>query len=116
MFFNISLKLYHFSSNISARIWNFLVVNFDINVSLIKFNSLKQYILSNALIFNNGKKYHDTMWLSAVMSFFNDYVFHSLYTCNCRQTVLHNIPLLSCSLQTINLYFIPTYFYILYSE
>ena len=38
-------------SNISARIWNSLVVNIDINVSLLKFKeSLKQYLLSNVLI------------------------------------------------------------------
>ena len=34
-------------SNISARIWNSLIVNLDINLSLMKFkDSLKQYLLS----------------------------------------------------------------------
>ena len=46
-------------SNISARIWNLLVlvvVNFDINVSLIKFKeSLKQYLLSNVLVIKYTK-------------------------------------------------------------
>ena len=45
-------------SNISAKIWNSLVVNIDINVSLIKFKeSLKQYLLSNVdlLIVENTK-------------------------------------------------------------
>ena len=38
-------------SNISARIWNSLMVNLDIDVSLIKFKeSLKQYLLNNVLI------------------------------------------------------------------
>ena len=37
-------------SNISARIWNSLLVNLDIDVSLIKFKeSLKQYLLNNVL-------------------------------------------------------------------
>ena len=43
-------------SNISARIWNSLMVNLDINVSLIKFKeSLKQYLLSNVLIIKYTK-------------------------------------------------------------
>ena len=43
-------------SNISARIWNSLMVNLDINVSLIKFKeSLKQYLLSNILIIKYTK-------------------------------------------------------------
>ena len=43
-------------SNISARIWNSLVVNIDINVSLIKFKeSLKQYLLSNVLVIKYTK-------------------------------------------------------------
>ena len=43
--------------NISARIWNFLmVVNLDIDVSLIKFKeSLKQYLLNNVLIIKYTK-------------------------------------------------------------
>ena len=46
-------------SNISARICNSLVVNIDINVSLIKFKvSLKQYLLSNVLIINYTKNIH----------------------------------------------------------
>ena len=43
-------------SNISAKIWNSLVVNIDINVSLIKFKeSLKQYLLSNVLVIKYTK-------------------------------------------------------------
>ena len=43
-------------SNISAKIWNFFIVNLDINVSLIKFKeSLKQYLLSNVLIIKYTK-------------------------------------------------------------
>ena len=43
-------------SNISARIWNSLVVNLDIDVSLIKFKeSLKQYLLNNVLIIKYTK-------------------------------------------------------------
>ena len=43
-------------SNISARIWNSLVVNIDINVSLTKFKeSLKQYLLSNVLVIKYTK-------------------------------------------------------------
>ena len=43
-------------SNISARILNSLVVNIDINVSLIKFKeSLKQYLLSNVLVIKYTK-------------------------------------------------------------
>ena len=43
-------------SNISARIWNSLMVNLDIDVSLIKFKeSLKQYLLNNVLIIKYTK-------------------------------------------------------------
>ena len=43
-------------SNISARIWNSLMVNLDIDVILIKFKeSLKQYILNNVLIIKYTK-------------------------------------------------------------
>ena len=43
-------------SNISARIWNSLMVNLDIDVSLIKFKeSLKQYLLNNVLIMKYTK-------------------------------------------------------------
>ena len=43
-------------SNISARIWNSLMVNLDIDVSLIKFKeSLKQYPLNNVLIIKYTK-------------------------------------------------------------
>ena len=38
-------------SNISARIWNSLMANLDINVSLIKFKeSLKQYLFFSNII------------------------------------------------------------------
>ena len=53
--FRISSGTQTFSS-ISARIWNSLMVNLDINVSLIKFKeSLKQYLLSNILIIKYTK-------------------------------------------------------------
>ena len=42
-------------SNISARIWNSLMVNLEIDVSLIKFKSLKQYLLNNVLIIKYTK-------------------------------------------------------------
>ena len=42
-------------SNISARIWNSLLVNLEIDVSLIKFKSLKQYLLNNVLIIKYTK-------------------------------------------------------------
>ena len=48
--FRISSGMQTFS-NISARIWNSLMVNLNIDVSLIKFKeSLKQYHLNNVLI------------------------------------------------------------------
>ena len=43
-------------SNISARIWNSLMVNLDIDVYLIKFKeSLKQYLLNNVQIIKYTK-------------------------------------------------------------
>ena len=43
-------------SNISARTWNSLMVNIEIDVSLIKFkDSLKQGVLSNVLIIKYTK-------------------------------------------------------------
>ena len=43
-------------SNISAIIWNSLMINLDIDVSLIKFKeSLKQYLLNNVLIMKYTK-------------------------------------------------------------
>ena len=42
--------------NISARIWNSLMVNLDVDISLIKFKeSLKQYLLNNMLIIKYTK-------------------------------------------------------------
>ena len=48
--FRVSLETQSFST-VSARIWNAVIVNFNVNVSLSKFTkSLKQYFLSNILI------------------------------------------------------------------
>ena len=44
-------------SNISAKIWNSLTVNINVNVTFIKFKeSLKLYLLNNTLLINYTKK------------------------------------------------------------
>ena len=48
--FRVSLGTQTFST-VSARIWNVVIVKFNVNVSLPKFKeSLKQYLMSNILI------------------------------------------------------------------
>ena len=48
--FRVSLGTQTFST-VSARIWNAVIVKFNVNVSLSKFKeSLKQYLMSNILI------------------------------------------------------------------
>ena len=43
-------------SNISAKIWNSLTVNINVNVTFIKFKeSLKLYLLNNTLLINYTK-------------------------------------------------------------
>ena len=57
---NTSLRSGHFLDSFKEAvvrpIWNSIMVNLDINVSLIKFKeSLKQYLLSNILIIKYTK-------------------------------------------------------------
>ena len=53
--FRVSLGTQNFST-VSARIWNAVIVKFNVNVSLSKFKeSLKQYLMSNILIISYPK-------------------------------------------------------------
>ena len=53
--FRVSLGTQTFST-VSARIWNAVIVKFNVNVSLSKFKeSLKQYLMSNILIISYPK-------------------------------------------------------------
>ena len=46
----------NFINTVSARIWNAVIVKFNVNVSLSKYKeSLKQYLMSNILIISYPK-------------------------------------------------------------
>ena len=85
-----SMSMFRISSGtqtfsiISARIWNSLMVNLDIDVSLIKFKeSLKQYLLNNVLIIKIITVLRETLiifickivycnvWSNAILCYFN---------------------------------------------
>ena len=83
--FRVSLGTQTFST-VSARIWNALIVKFNVNVPLTRFKvSLKLYLSSNILtisypkeIFNNLSKHTEISFFLYIYLF----IFSSQFSCN----------------------------------
>ena len=73
--FRVSLGTQTFST-VSARIWNALIVKFNVNVPLIRFKvSLKLYLSSNILTISYPKQIFNNLSKHTEISFFFIYIY-----------------------------------------